>query len=136
MVQQHQTFGWLWQVRFEELQKKRSTTGNTKVYHTANTQQEDQHNTVTLKDALEHLQQEYLLVNKIADAIVDNELASDSQRDYSNFPSIQRATLILCRFSLTEPTIRAILAIISTFCVLPPVLKLSLLLRQSFVGVG
>src|SRR5215467_15818422 len=44
-----------------------------------------------------------------------------------NFPSIQRATLIPCLFSLTEPTIRAILAIISAISVLLPiVLKLSL----------
>src|SRR5215467_8375823 len=41
--------------------------------------------------------------------------------------SIQRATLIPCLFSLTEPTIRAILAIISPISVLLPiVLKLSL----------
>lgn len=88
MVQQHQSLGWLWNVRFnqiQEQQKKISSIGNTNEYYTANTQQrEDQsNNTITLKDALEHIQEEHLLVNKIADAIVDNELGSNSQRDYS-----------------------------------------------------
>ena len=85
MVQQHQSLGWLWNVRFNQIQEQRKNIGNTKEYYTANTQQrEDQsNNTITLKDALEHLQEEHLLVNKIADAIVDNELGSNSQRDYS-----------------------------------------------------
>jgi len=62
-------FGWVWEVQFKDIQKQKiSTTGNTKYYTAANTQQqEDKH----------------LLVNNIADAIVDNELASHSQQDYS-----------------------------------------------------
>lgn len=73
--------------RFKEVQKQKasSTTTNTKYYSAANTQEDNQqpNNTITLKDALEHLQEEYSLVNKIADTILDNELASNSQRDYS-----------------------------------------------------
>jgi hypothetical protein len=78
-------FGWVWEVRFNEIQKqKASTTGNTKYYIAANTQPgENQSNDITLKDALEHLQEEHLLVNKISDAILDNELASTSKVDYS-----------------------------------------------------
>jgi len=78
-------FGWVWEVRFKGIQnQKRSTTGSTKYYTASRQQQEDQpNNTTTLKVVLENLQQEHLLVNKIADAILDNELASDSGADYS-----------------------------------------------------
>jgi hypothetical protein len=81
-------FGWVWEVRFKDIQKQKiSTTGNTRYYTAANAQQEDQY--VTRKDALEQLKEEYLLVNKIADAIVNNELANDSQRDYSTDQLVQ-----------------------------------------------
>jgi hypothetical protein len=77
-------FGWVWQLRFKEKQEqKTSTTGNTKYYTAINTRGDQPNDTITPKDALEHLQQEHLLVNKIADAIVDNELAGNSQRDCS-----------------------------------------------------
>lgn len=79
-------FGWVWEVRFKEYKqlylKNTSTTGNTKYYTAANTQQQEDKPNNTLKDALEDLQQEHLLVNKIADAIANNELASDSQQDF------------------------------------------------------
>lgn len=38
---------------------------------------------------MEHLQQEHSLVDKIADAILDNELASDSKVDYSTDQLVQ-----------------------------------------------
>ena len=84
-------FGWVWEVRFKGIQnQKRSTTGSTKYYTASRQQQEDQpNNTTTLKVVLENLQQEHLLVNKIADAKANNELASDSQQDYSTDQLIQ-----------------------------------------------
>ena len=38
---------------------------------------------MTIKDALEHLQQERLIVNKISDALLNNEMAIDSTTTYS-----------------------------------------------------
>jgi hypothetical protein len=70
--------------------QKASTIGNTKYYTAANTQQqEDQPNDTLIIDPLEHLQQENLLVNKIADAILDNERASNCQQDYSTEQLVQ-----------------------------------------------
>jgi len=83
-------FGWVWEVRFKEIQnQKTSTTGNIKYYTAANKRQEEDKPNNTLKDAVEDLQQEHLLVNKIADAKANNELASDSQQDYSTDQLIQ-----------------------------------------------
>jgi hypothetical protein len=53
-------FGWVWEVRFKEIQNQNtSTTGNTKYYTAANTQQQEDKPNNTLKDALEDLQQEH-----------------------------------------------------------------------------
>jgi len=84
IFQMAEPFEWLWHVRFNQIQgqKRVGTTGNTKYYNAANTQ-DNQPNNITLEDALEHLQHEHFLVNEIADAIVDNELASDSKVAYS-----------------------------------------------------
>ena len=80
-------FGWVWELRFKEIQnqnQRTSATRNTNYYAAANTQQqEDPPNNIILKDAIEHLQREHLLVNRISDAILDNELASDSKAAYS-----------------------------------------------------
>jgi hypothetical protein len=51
--------------------------------------QEAQPKTINIKDALEHLQQEHLIVNKISDAILNNVLASDSILTYSTDQLVQ-----------------------------------------------
>jgi hypothetical protein len=83
-------FGWVWEVRFNEIQRhKASNTGNTKYYTAANTQDNQPNDPITLKDALEHLQEEHLLVNKIGDAILNNELGSESKAAYSTYQLAQ-----------------------------------------------
>src|SRR4051812_11400088 len=85
-----QPFGWLWRVRFDELEQQgrinnnNSTSSNT--YYTVKTQE---NRPITIKNALEYLQEEHLLVNKISDAILNNELASGSTATYSTDQLVQ-----------------------------------------------
>jgi hypothetical protein len=76
MTELHEPHGWLFDTRLKELERQKQLRQQQ--------QQQEENQQPTLKDTLDHLQQEHSIIDKIAGAITDNELSSQSKNTYTS----------------------------------------------------
>ena len=76
MTELHEPHGSLFDTRLKELERQKQLRQQQ--------QQQEENQQPTLNDTLDHLQQEHSIIDKIAGAITDNELSSQSKNTYTS----------------------------------------------------
>jgi hypothetical protein len=73
MTELHEPHGWLFDAWLKEFERQKQLRQ----------QQQEQEEKVLLNEALDHLKHEHSIIEKIAGAITDNELSSQSENTYT-----------------------------------------------------
>jgi hypothetical protein len=75
MTELHEPHGWLFDTRLKEFERHKRLRQQ---------RQQKQEEKILLNEALDHLEQEHSIIDKIAGAITDNELSSQSGNTYTS----------------------------------------------------